>query len=95
MRRAWRSFLAVRFDRFSSYRNVPPDPPTLFTLTRTQWPYQSKIVGADPGCVISKKQQTSSEMLVYRLSERGIKEGREAPKCSLNFVMHTKGMQLR
>ena len=27
---------------------MPPDPPSLFTLTRTQWPYQSKIVGAGP-----------------------------------------------
>ena len=28
---------------------MPPDPASLFTLTRTQWPYQSKIAGADPG----------------------------------------------
>ena len=77
MRRAWRSFLAVRFDRFSSYRNynssifwpkhglrsdltVPnfkiflggacPHTPlySLFTLTRMQWRYHSKIVGAGP-----------------------------------------------
>ena len=27
---------------------MPPDPPTLFTLKRMQWPYQSKIVGAGP-----------------------------------------------
>ena len=28
---------------------MPPDPPSFFTLTRTQWPYQSKIAGAGPG----------------------------------------------
>ena len=84
MRRAWRSFLAVRFDRFSRYRNynsssffwpkhglrsdlrVPnfkkiswgtmhPDPPSLFTLLRTQWPYQSKIVGAGPVSTTEEK----------------------------------------
>ena len=27
---------------------MPPDPPTLFTLTPTQWPYQSEIAGAGP-----------------------------------------------
>ena len=27
---------------------MPPDPPTLFTLTHTQWPYQSEIAGAGP-----------------------------------------------
>ena len=27
---------------------MPPDPPSLFTLMRMQWPYQSKIVGAGP-----------------------------------------------
>ena len=27
---------------------MPPDPPSLFTLKRMQWPYQSKIVGAGP-----------------------------------------------
>ena len=26
----------------------PPTPHSLFTLTRTQWPYHSKIVGAGP-----------------------------------------------
>ena len=25
-----------------------PDPPSFFTLTRTQWPYQSKIAGTGP-----------------------------------------------
>ena len=27
---------------------MPPDPPSLFPLKHTQWPYQSKIVGAGP-----------------------------------------------
>ena len=27
---------------------MPPDPPTLFTLTHTQCPYQSEIVCAGP-----------------------------------------------
>ena len=86
MRRAWRSFLVVRFDRFSSYRNynsssfcpkhglrsdlrvpncknfpggAPPNPPpSLFTLTRTQWPYHSKIVGAGPVTVFPRSRQT-------------------------------------
>ena len=31
-----------------SWGSMSPDPPTLFTLTRTQWPYQSKIAGAGP-----------------------------------------------
>ena len=29
-----------------------PDPSTLFTLKRMQWPYQSKIVGAGPDMYI-------------------------------------------
>ena len=29
-----------------------PRPPSLFTLTRTQSPYQSKIAGAGPGSVL-------------------------------------------
>ena len=28
---------------------MPSHPPSLFTLKRIQWPYQSKIVGAGPG----------------------------------------------
>ena len=35
------------FKKFS-WGSMPPDPPTLFTLKRMQWPYQSKIVGAGP-----------------------------------------------
>ena len=32
-----------------SWGSMPPDPPTLFTLTRTQWPYQfAKKAGFDP-----------------------------------------------
>ena len=31
-----------------SWGGIPPDPPTLFTLTHTQWPYQSEIAGAGP-----------------------------------------------
>ena len=30
---------------------MPSDPPTLFTLNRMQWPYQSKIAGSGPGVV--------------------------------------------
>ena len=29
-----------------SWGSMPPDPLTLFTLKRTQWPYQSKIGGS-------------------------------------------------
>ena len=31
-----------------SWGSMPPDPPTLFTLKRTQWPYQPKIAGTGP-----------------------------------------------
>ena len=31
---------------------MPPDPPTLFTLTHTQWPYQSEIAGAGPDTAV-------------------------------------------
>ena len=32
---------------------MPPDPPSLFTVKRTQWSYQSKIAGSGPALVVS------------------------------------------
>ena len=34
-----------------SWGAMPPDPPTLFTFTPTQWLYQSEIAGAGPALV--------------------------------------------
>ena len=31
-----------------SWGSMPPDPPSLFALKRTQWPYQSKIAVSSP-----------------------------------------------
>ena len=31
-----------------TWGSMPPDPPSLFTLMHTQWPYQSKIAGVSP-----------------------------------------------
>ena len=43
-----RSDLRVpNFKKFS-WGSMPTDPPSLFTLKRTQWPYQSKIAGSGP-----------------------------------------------
>ena len=39
---------SAKFKKFS-WGGHTPDPPTLFTLTHTQWPYQSEIAGAGPG----------------------------------------------
>ena len=40
----------LRVPNFKNYPrgSMPPDPPTLFTLKCTQWPYQSKIAASGP-----------------------------------------------
>ena len=43
-----RSDLRVPNLKIFSWESMPPDPPSLFTLKRTQWPYQSKIAGSGP-----------------------------------------------
>ena len=43
-----RSDLRVPNLKNFSWGSMPPDPPTLFTLTHTQWLYQSKIAGTGP-----------------------------------------------
>ena len=41
---------------------MPPDPPSLFTFKRMQWPYQSKIVGAGPAQQNHKTKRAYSPM---------------------------------
>ena len=96
--RTWRSFLAARFDCFSSYRNYrwgdsgsifgsnmaseaisecliskillgehAPTPPSLFTLKRTQWPYQSKIAGS-----VSERGAPEAEVSVKAIQNQMI-----------------------
>ena len=43
-----RSNLRVPNFKNFSWGSMPPDPPSLFTFKRTQWPYQSKIAGSGP-----------------------------------------------
>ena len=42
---------------------MPPDPPSLFTLKRMQWPYQYKIVGAGAEKSISKSLESANRAL--------------------------------
>ena len=45
-----------------------PDPPTLFTLTLTQWPYQSETAGAGPDmyCVHARKRASGAPRTHFR-----------------------------
>ena len=48
-----------------SWRGIPPDPPTLFTFTHTQWPYQSEIAGAGSVYTGSERTRTRNYKVLF------------------------------
>ena len=55
-----------------SWGGLPPDPPTLFTLTHTQWPYQSEIAGAGPVLCANCNSHEDDRLYLPYMGHQGI-----------------------